>query len=88
MVAHMFRANRIEFFEIFLAHYKNVYQSSCIEKILNKFYMDKAHALSIPMVIRLVDANKDLFRPCGNDMVPLEHKCILKITHELILHLM
>ncbi|CAN4111387.1 unnamed protein product [Withania somnifera] len=40
-----------------------IYQSAYTEKILKRFYMDKAHPLSTPMVVRSLDVNKDLFRP-------------------------
>ncbi|XP_074290139.1 secreted RxLR effector protein 161-like [Silene latifolia] len=44
-----------------------VHQTTYIEKVLNKFYMDKAHLLSSPMVVRSLDANKDPFRPQDNN---------------------
>ncbi|XP_070039491.1 uncharacterized protein [Nicotiana tomentosiformis] len=44
-----------------------VHQSTYTEKILKHFYMDKAHPLSTPMVVRSLDINKDLFRPHEND---------------------
>ncbi|XP_073061988.1 secreted RxLR effector protein 161-like [Primulina eburnea] len=33
------------------------------KKILKRFYMDKAHSLASPMVVRSLDTNKDPFRP-------------------------
>ncbi|KAH1106412.1 hypothetical protein J1N35_010180 [Gossypium stocksii] len=47
----------------------HVHQSTYTKKILNKFYMDKAqaHPLSTSMVVRLLDVNKDQFRPYEND---------------------
>ncbi|XP_070046399.1 uncharacterized mitochondrial protein AtMg00810-like [Nicotiana tomentosiformis] len=44
-----------------------VHQSTFTEKILKRFYMDKAHPLSTPMVVRSLDINKDPFRPHEND---------------------
>ena len=41
-----------------------VHQSTYTMKILKRFYMDKAHPLSSPMVVRLLDVKKDPFRPC------------------------
>ena len=40
-----------------------VHQSANAKKILKHFYMDKAHLLSSPMVIRSLDVKKDPFRP-------------------------
>ncbi|KAL0560271.1 hypothetical protein IC582_000671 [Cucumis melo] len=40
-----------------------VHQSTYIEKILKRFYMDKAHLLNIPMQVRSLDVKKDIFRP-------------------------
>ena len=40
-----------------------IHQSSYIEKILKCFYMDKAHLLSSPMVVRSLEVTKDPFRP-------------------------
>ena len=40
-----------------------VHQSTYTERVLKQFYMDKAHPLSTPMVVRSLDVNKDPFRP-------------------------
>ena len=40
-----------------------VHQATYTEKILNRFYMDKAHPLSTPMIVRSLDVKKDPFRP-------------------------
>ncbi|KAL8096581.1 hypothetical protein AgCh_037515 [Apium graveolens] len=39
-----------------------VHQSNYTEKILDRFYMDKAHPLTIPMVVRSLEVEKDPFR--------------------------
>ncbi|KAK9101196.1 hypothetical protein Scep_024626 [Stephania cephalantha] len=44
-----------------------VHQSNYIEKILKRFYMDKAHPLSSPMVVRSLEVDKDSFRPHESD---------------------
>ena len=44
-----------------------MHQSTYISKILKRFYMDKAHPLSTPMVVRSLETIKDPFRPKGND---------------------
>ena len=44
-----------------------MHQSTYISKILKIFYMDKAHPLSTPMVVRSLETIKDPFRPKGND---------------------
>ena len=44
-----------------------IHQSNYTEKVLKRFYMDKAHPLSSPMVVRSLDINKDPFRPRGHD---------------------
>ncbi|KAF3654743.1 hypothetical protein FXO37_16311 [Capsicum annuum] len=40
-----------------------VHQSAYTEKVLKRFYMDEAHPLSTPMVVRSLYVNKDPFRP-------------------------
>ena len=40
-----------------------VHQSSYIEKILKRFYMDKSHPFSSQMIVRSLDKKKDVFRP-------------------------
>ena len=44
-----------------------MHQSTSISKILKRFYMDKAHPLSTPMVVRSLETIKDPFSPKGND---------------------
>ena len=44
-----------------------MHQSTYISKILKRFYMDKAHPLSTPMVVRSLETIKDPFLPKGND---------------------
>ena len=44
-----------------------MHQSTYRSKILKRFYMDKAHPLSTPMVVRSLETIKDHFRPKGND---------------------
>ena len=40
-----------------------VHQETYTEKILKQFYMDKAHPLPCPMVVRALDLEKDPFGP-------------------------
>ena len=40
------------------------HQLSYTKKILKRFYMDKAHPLSSPMVVCSLDMKKDPFRHC------------------------
>ena len=40
-----------------------VHQSAYTQKVLKRFYMDKAYPLSTPTVVRLLEPHKDLFRP-------------------------
>ena len=40
-----------------------IHQSSYTEKFLKRFYMDKSHPLSSPMVVRSLEVTKDSFRP-------------------------
>ena len=40
-----------------------IHQSSYTEKVLKRFYMDKSHLLSSPMVVRSLEVTKDPFRP-------------------------
>ncbi|CAN4088532.1 unnamed protein product [Withania somnifera] len=51
-----------------------VHQSTYTEKILKRFYMDKAHPLSTPMVVRSLDVNKDPFRPHEENEELLGHE--------------
>ncbi|XP_070004690.1 uncharacterized mitochondrial protein AtMg00810-like [Nicotiana sylvestris] len=39
-----------------------IHQSAYTERVLKRFYMDKAHPLSTPMIVRSLEANKDPFR--------------------------
>nr|CAN61800.1 hypothetical protein VITISV_044293 [Vitis vinifera] len=41
-----------------------VHQSTYIKKVLKRFYMDKVHHLSSPMVVRSLDVKNDPFRHC------------------------
>ncbi|XP_059627997.1 secreted RxLR effector protein 161-like [Cornus florida] len=40
-----------------------IYQSTYTEKVLKRFYMDEAHPLSSPMIVRSLDVKKDHFHP-------------------------
>ena len=40
-----------------------VHQSTYIEKVLKRFYMDKTHLVNSPMVVRSLEVNKDPFCP-------------------------
>ena len=51
-----------------------VHQSAYISKVLKRFYMDNAHPLSTPMVVRSLDVNKDPFRPRMDDEELLGHE--------------
>jgi len=44
-----------------LADWIFIHQSAYTERVLKRFYMDKAHPLSTPMVVRSLEVNKDLF---------------------------
>lgn len=49
-----------------IEHLKNgifVHQSSYTERVLKRFYMDKAHPINYPMVVRSLTAKNDPFRP-------------------------
>ena len=48
-----------------------IHQSAYTEKILKRFYMDKAHSLSTPMVVRSLEVSKDPFRPQEENEEPL-----------------
>ena len=40
-----------------------IHQSSYTKQVLKRFYMDKSHSLSSPMVVRSLEVTKDPFRP-------------------------
>ncbi|KAK2410302.1 hypothetical protein QL285_045673 [Trifolium repens] len=44
-----------------------VHQEAYIAKMLKRFYMDKCHPLSTPMIVRSLDVKKDPFRPREED---------------------
>jgi hypothetical protein len=53
-----------------IEHLKNgifVHQENYVARVLKRFYMDKSHPLSTPMVVRSLDVNKDPFRPRENE---------------------
>ena len=41
-----------------------VHQSTYTKKILKRVYLDKAHSLRLPMIVRSLDVKKDPFRHC------------------------
>ena len=43
-----------------------VHQSTYTKKIFKRFYMDKTHPLSSPMVVCSLDVKNDSFHPCEN----------------------
>ena len=40
-----------------------IHQSTYTEKVLKRFHMNKSHPLSSPIVVKLLEVTKDLFRP-------------------------
>ncbi|KAK2434187.1 putative mitochondrial protein [Trifolium repens] len=53
-----------------IEHVKNgilVHQETHIATLLKRFYMDKSHPLSTPMVVRSLDVEKDPFKPKEKD---------------------
>ncbi|XP_074369756.1 uncharacterized protein LOC141711251 [Apium graveolens] len=48
-----------------------LHQSTYTEKVLNRFYMDKSHPLTTPMVVRSLEPDKDPFRPREDDLALL-----------------
>ena len=44
-----------------------MHQSNYTEKVLKRFYMDKAHPLNSPMIVWSLKAKDDPFRPCEED---------------------
>ncbi|MCF7184014.1 hypothetical protein L3H42_10985, partial [Corynebacterium sp. MC-13] len=53
-----------------IEHLRNgifVHQNTYLLKVLKRFYMDKSHPLSSPMIVRSLDIKKDPFRPKEND---------------------
>ena len=44
-----------------------LHQSTYTEKVLSRFYMDKSHPLTTPMVVRSLEPDKDPFRPREDD---------------------
>jgi hypothetical protein len=74
-----------------------VHHSTYIQKILEKFNMDKSYHNKTPMVVRSLEIEIDPFRPRDigekilelrfHILVSLEHLCILQIAQGLISHL-
>ncbi|CAH9069708.1 unnamed protein product, partial [Cuscuta epithymum] len=49
-----------------IEHWKNesyIHQSNYTEKVFKRFYMDKAHPLTSPMVVQSLNIHDDPFRP-------------------------
>jgi hypothetical protein len=49
-----------------IEHFPNgiiIHQSTCTEKVLKHFYIEKAHPLSTSVVVRSLDVKKDPFHP-------------------------
>ena len=44
-----------------------IHQLTYTQKVLKRFYMDKAHPLSIPMVVRSLNVDKDPFHPADEN---------------------
>jgi hypothetical protein len=55
-----------------------VHQSAYVQKILEKFNMDKAYSARTPMVVRALEKDKDLFRPKeeGEEVLGQEYPCL------------
>ena len=51
-----------------------VHQLTYNKKILKRFYIDKAHSLNSPMIVRSLDVKNYLFRPCENGEELLDPK--------------
>ena len=49
-----------------------VHQSVYIQKILEKFNMDKSYPAKAPMVVRSIDLEKDVFRPREEEILGSE----------------
>ena len=56
-----------------------IHQSTYIEKVLKRFYMDKSHFLNFPMVVPSCKVNKDPFRPKKNKNKI--KKCLVQMYH-------
>jgi hypothetical protein len=52
-----------------------VHKSVYVQKILEKFSMDKAHPIKTPMVVRSLEKEKDIFRPReeGEEILGLQY---------------
>ena len=60
---------QIEYLPTEIILYQSTYTKKRFElkKVLKHFYIDDAHPLSIPMVVRSLNVEKDLFRPKEDD---------------------
>ena len=56
-----------------------IHQSTYIEKVLKRFYMDKSHFLNFPMVVPSCKVNKDPFHPEKNKNKI--KKCLVQMYH-------
>lgn len=75
-----------------------VHQEMYIEKVLKRFYLNKFHSLSTPIVVSSLDVQKDLsdlkkrmknyLLLKHHILVRLEHSCILLIVHVMLYYFM
>jgi hypothetical protein len=58
------------YLDLQIEHFPNgilVHQLTYTEKVLKHFYMEKAHPLNTPMIVRSFDVKKNNFRPREDD---------------------
>ena len=53
------------------------------KKVLKRFYMDKSHPLSSPLVVRSLEVTKDSFQPKeeNEELLDLKYHILVQLVH-------
>ena len=62
-----------------------IHQLTYTEKVMKRFYIDKSHSLSSPMVVRWLEVTKDPFRPKEEmkNCLVLKYHILMQLVHNV-----